>query len=159
MIKDLQDRNGLTGDKNFIGLSSVPLQFIKTLGTIRELEPFDETLEDAIKIAGVFGVNKELIPKKDNSTYANQTMAEKSFWQNVVKGVCEDKAKELNKIFYLPEEWTFKPNFDTVEALQEDRKSGLEADGIMIDNLDKLKLSGMNLDKAYSTLESKYNGK
>ena len=35
MLKDLQDRNGLIGDKNFIGMSSVPLQFIKTLGTIK----------------------------------------------------------------------------------------------------------------------------
>ena len=159
ILKDLQDRNGLIGDKNFIGMSSVPLQFIKTLGTIKELEPFDETLENAIKIAGVFGVNKELIPKKDNATFSNQMIAEKSFWQNVVKGTAYDVAKTLNKVYYLPEEWTFEPNFSGIEALQEDKKAGFQADGLMIDNLDKLKANGIDMNKAYLKIQERYNGK
>ena len=159
MLKDLQDRNGLIGDKNFIGMSSVPLQFIKTLGTIKELEPFDETLENAIKIAGVFGVNKELIPKKDNATFTNQTIAEKSFWQNVIKAFAYDTAKSLNKIYYLPDNWEFRPNFAGIEALQEDKKAGLEADGLFIDNLDKLKANGIDVEKAYLTIQERYNGK
>lgn len=159
MLKDLQDRNGLIGDKNFIGMSSVPLQFIKTLGTIKELEPFDETLENAIKIAGIFGVNKELIPKKDNATFTNQTIAEKSFWQNVIKAFAYDTAKSLNKIYYLPDNWTFTPNFTGIEALQEDKKAGLEADGLFIDNLDKLKANGIDVEKAYLTIQDRYNGK
>ena len=159
MLKDLQDRNGLIGDKNFIGMSSVPLQFIKTLGTIKELEPFDETLENAIKIAGVFGVNKELIPKKDNATFTNQTIAEKSFWQNVIKAFANDTAKSLNKIYYLPDNWTFTPNFTGIEALQEDKKAGLEADGLFIDNLDKLKANGIDMTEAYLTIQERYNGK
>lgn len=159
MMKDLQDRQGLIGDKNFIGISSVPVVFTKTLGTIKELEPFEETLEDAIKIAGIFGVNKELIPKKDNATFSNQMIAEKSFWQNVVKSMCEDKAIDLNKIFYLPEDLTFKPNFNGIEALQEDKKSGYEADSLLIDNIDKLKLGGSDMAKAILIIEEKYNGK
>jgi len=159
MLKDLQDRNGLIGDKNFIGMSSVPSQFIKTLGTIKELEPFDETLENAVKIAGVFGVNKELIPKKDNATFSNQMIAEKSFWQNVVKGTAYDVSKSLNKIYYLPENLTFVPNFSGIEALQEDKKAGLQADGLLIDNLDKLKANGIDMDKAYLTIQERYNGK
>jgi len=159
MLKDLQERNGLIGDKSFIGLSSVPLQFIKTLGTIKELEPFDETLENAIKIAGVFGVNKELIPKKDNATFSNQLIAEKSFWQNVIKSSCEQVAKDLTKIFYLPSDWEFKPNFAGIEALQEDKKAGLEADGLYIDNLDKMTASGHDMTQAYTNLQEKYNGK
>jgi Phage portal protein len=159
MLKDLQDRNGLVEDKNFIGLSSVPLQFIKTLGTIKELEPFDETLENAIKIAGIFGVNKELIPKKDNATFSNQMIAEKSFWQNVIKSNCEQIAEDLTKIYYLPSEWEFKPNFSGIEALQEDKKAGLEADGLYIDNLDKLTASGYDMTQAYINLEERYNGK
>lgn len=159
MLKDLQDRNGLIGDKNFIGMSSVPLQFIKTLGTIKELEPFDETLENAIKIAGVFGVNKELLPKKDNATFSNQTIAEKSFWQNVIKAFAYDTAKSLNKIYYLPDNWSFMPNFTGIEALQEDKKAGLEADGLFIDNLDKLKANGIDMTEAYLTIQERYNGK
>lgn len=159
MLKDLQDRNGLTGDKNFIGMSSVPLQFIKTLGTIKELEPFDETLENAIKIAGVFGVNKELIPKKDNATFSNQMIAEKSFWQNVIKGTAYDVANSLNKIYYLPDTWSFVPNFSGIEALQEDKKAGFEADGLLIDNLDKLRANGIDMTEAYLTIQERYNGK
>ena len=159
MLKDLQDRNGLIGDKNFIGMSSVPLQFIKTLGTIKELEPFDETLENAIKIAGIFGVNKELLPKKDNATFSNQTIAEKSFWQNVIKAFANDTAKSLNKIYYLPDNWTFMPNFTGIEALQEDKKAGLEADGLFIDNLDKLKANGIDMSEGYLTIQERYNGK
>lgn len=158
MLKDLQERNGLIGDKSFIGLSSVPLQFIKTLGTIKELEPFDETLENAIKIAGIFGVNKELIPKKDNATFSNQMIAEKSFWQNVIKSSCEQVAEDLTKIFYLPSDWEFKPNFTGIEALQEDKKAGLEADGLYIDNLDKMSASGYDMVQAYTNLQEKYNG-
>ena len=159
MLKDLQDRNGLTGDKNFIGMSSVPLQFIKTLGTIKELEPFDETLENAIKIAGVFGVNKELIPKKDNATFSNQMIAEKSFWQNVVKGTAYDVANSLNKIYYLPDNWSFVPHFSGIEALQEDKKAGFQADGLLIDNLNKLTANGIDMTEAYLTIQQRYNGK
>jgi hypothetical protein len=140
-------------------MSSVPLQFIKTLGTIKELEPFDETLENAIKIAGIFGVNKELLPKKDNATFSNQTIAEKSFWQNVIKAFANDTAKSLNKIYYLPDNWTFMPNFTGIEALQEDKKAGLEADGLFIDNLDKLKANGIDMSEGYLTIQERYNGK
>jgi phage portal protein BeeE len=157
MLKDLQDRNGLTGDKNFLGLSSVPLQFIKTLGTIKELEPFDETLENAIKIAGIYGVNKELIPKKDNATFSNQMIAEKSFWQNVIKSACEQVADDLTKIYYLPSDWMFMPNFTGIEALQEDKKAGLEADGLWIDNLGKLKEQGYDVSQGFTNIQEKYN--
>lgn len=159
ILKDFENRNGLIGDKNFLALSSVPLQFIKTLGTISELEPFDETLENAIKIAGIYGVNKELIPKKDNATFSNQMIAEKSFWQNVIKSACEQIAEDLAIIYYLPEEWEFRPNFAGIEALQEDKKAGLEADQLYIENLDLLTTAGYDMNQAYTNLEEKYNGK
>lgn len=158
IIADLQNRNGITGNKNFIGISAIPLQFIKTLGTIQELQPFEETEENAIKIAGAFGVNKELIPRKGSSTFTNQNDAEKGLWQNVVKSICVDKAKDLTQAFYLPEEIEFRPDFSTVEALQEDKKTNYEADNILIDNLGKLSEAGQNMSTAYSNLNEKYNG-
>lgn len=158
IIKDLQDRNGVTGNKNFIGISAIPLQFIKTLGTIQELQPFEETEENAIKIAGIYGVNKELIPRKGSSTFTNQNDAEKGLWQNVVKSICEDKANDLSKIFYLPEEIEFYPDFSEVEALQEDKKVSLEADTIAIDNIIKLTEAGQDMKQALANLKDKYNG-
>ena len=159
MLADLQSRNGIVGDKNFIGISSIPLQFIKTLGTIQELQPFEETESNAVTIAGIFGVDAELIPRKGSSTFTNKNDAEKALWQNVVKSVCEDEAKILTQAYYLPEGVVFRPNFSKVEALQEDKKTAYEADGLLIDNLDKLKASGQTVDTAYKNITDKYNGK
>lgn len=158
ILTDLQSRNGITGNKNFIGISAIPLQFIKTLGTIQELQPFEETEENAIKIAGIYGVDPEIIPRKGSSTFTNKNDAEKGLWQNVIKSMCEDKAKDLDKIYYIPEEIEFYPDFSQVEALQEDKKTGLESDGILLDNLAKLTEAGQKVDQAYNNLTDKYNG-
>lgn len=159
ILKDLQNRNGITGDKNFIGISAIPLQFIKTLGTIAELQPFDETESNAVTIAGMLGVNDQLIPRKKSSTFANQKEAEKGLWQNVVKGVCEAKAKDLTRAFYLSEDYEFRPDFSTVEALQEDKKTALESDSILIGNLAALTEASQDVKQAYQALTDKYNGK
>lgn len=158
ILKDLQDRNGITGNKNFIGISSIPLQFIKTLGTIAELQPFEETESNAVTIAGIFGVDPELIPRKGSSTFTNKNDAEKGLWQNVVKAVCEEEARLLDKAFYLPDGIVHRPNFSKVEALQEDKKTALESDGVLLDNLAKMKEAGANTTNAYKNLEDKYNG-
>lgn len=158
MLKDLQDRNGLTGNKNFIGISSIPLKFIQTLGTIKDLQPFEETEANAVAIAGAFQVDPELVPRKDHSTYTNKIVAEKTLWQNVIKPMAEDKAKELTKVYYLPDGVIFRPNYDNVEALQEDKKTGYESDAIMIDNLAKLTEAGQDMSQAYNNLNEKYNG-
>lgn len=157
MVKDLQDRNGITGKKNFIGISSIPLQFIKTLGTISELEPFKETEADMITIGGLYGVSKYLLPISEGTTFTNQKDAEKGLWQNVIKGRCEDRAKDMNKWFSLPEGLTFYPDFSTVEALQEDKKTALESDAILIDNMAKLTEAGQNVSQGYRNLTDKYN--
>lgn len=143
IVKDLNSRNGITGNKNLIGISSVPLKFLKTLGTISELQPFEETEENAIKIAGAFGVNKELIPRKGSSTYTNQKDAEIGLWQNVIKSICEDEAKDLTKAYYLPDHLEFRPDFSNVECLQEDKKISYETDGIYLDNLTKIQQNNL----------------
>ena len=158
ILADLQNRNGITGNKNFIGISSIPLQFIKTLGTIAELQPFEETESNAVTIAGIFGVNKELIPKKDSTTFSNQQDAEKYLWQNVIKAVCDDEADILTKAYYLPEDIEFYADLSNVEALQEDKKTSLESDGIYLDNLAKMTEASVDVSTAYNNLKDKYNG-
>lgn len=158
MLKDLMDRNGLTGNKNFIGISSIPLKFIQTLGTIKDLQPFEETEANAIAIAGAFQVDPELVPRNGSSTFTNKETAEKTLWQNVIKPMAEDKAKELTKVYYLPDGVIFKANYDHIEALQEDKKTSYESDSIMIDNLAKLTEAGQNMEQAYNNLNEKYNG-
>jgi len=158
MLKDLNDRNGITGNKNFIGISSIPMKFIKTLGTISELEPFKETEADMITIGGMMGVNKYLLPISEGTTFTNQQDAEKGLWQNVIKSLCEDKAKDLTKAFYLPEGVAFFPDFSKVEVLQEDKKTGLDADNVLITNLQALTEAGQDVKAAYASLKDKYNG-
>ena len=46
------------------GLSDVPLSFVRTNLTISELQPFEETLTDAIQIAGAYGIPSVLVPRK-----------------------------------------------------------------------------------------------
>ena len=74
-------------------LTDIPVNFVRTNLTIGELQPFDETLEDAIKIASVFGIPSVLVPRKDQSTFSNQNTAEKSVYTSVIipaaKRFCE----------------------------------------------------------------------
>ena len=157
IFKDLQDTNGLTGDKNLMGISSIPLRYIKTLGTIAELQPFEETESNAVTIAGIFGVDAELIPKKGSSTFTNKEGAERGLWQNVIKSICEDKASDLTKAFYLPDGVVFKPNFSKVEALQEDKKVALESDSLFINNLSLLEEKGIDVTENYNKIKTKYD--
>ena len=72
MIDDMNRTDGITKGKNFIGISGVPVEFIRTLGTIKELMPFEETLENQLKIASIYDVDKELLPKVASTTFTNK---------------------------------------------------------------------------------------
>lgn len=74
-------------------ITDIPVNFVRTNLSIAELQPFDETLEDAIKIASVFGIPSVLVPRKDQSTFSNQDTAEKSVYTSTIipaaKRFCE----------------------------------------------------------------------
>lgn len=158
MIKDLKERNGLTGNKNFIGISSIPLQFIKTIASIQELQPFDETEADAVAIAGVFGLDSDMVPKRNSSKYSNKIDGERKLWQTVIKSQAIERGLELSKSFYLPENVIFYPDFTTVEILQEDKKTSFEADKVLIENLTALAEAGQDVSVNYAKIKEKYDG-
>lgn len=89
ILDDINSTYGLTGNKALWGISGVPVEFVKTISSIAELLPFEETLEDSIKIAGVFQIKAGLIPRKDQSTYDNQAGDERSVWENAIMSVAE----------------------------------------------------------------------
>jgi hypothetical protein len=123
IVSDIMNRHGLTGDKRLWTVSAIPLTFIKTLATISELQPFEETREDAIQIAGIFEVDKDLIPTKNGTTFTNKQIAERNLYQNVVKGMAESKADTLTRAMRLDKVGLrLAPDFSKVEVLQEDRK-------------------------------------
>jgi len=95
MLSDVNDRNGITGRRNLWGVSSVPMEFINTLVDIQRLMPFDETLEDSIKIASIFQIPPELVPRKDQSTFANKATSERSVWENALMSIADMVANDL----------------------------------------------------------------
>lgn len=94
LVKDLNGQYGLEIGKDPIGITDVPLEFIKVNASIQELQPFDETLQDAITIAGAFEIPAVLVPRKDQSTFSNQATAEKGVYTGTIipltKQFCED---------------------------------------------------------------------
>ena len=75
---------GVGKDQLPYGLSDIPLSFVRTNLTIAELQPFEETLADAISISGAYGIPAVLVPRKDQSTFSNQSTAEKSVYSSVI---------------------------------------------------------------------------
>ncbi len=91
--KEIDGRYGVGEGKSPWGVTDIPISFVRTNLSISELQPFDETLEDAIKIAAVYGIPSVLVPRKDQSTFSNQDTAEKSVYTSVIipaaKRFCE----------------------------------------------------------------------
>ncbi len=89
----INSKYGVGEGKSPWALTDIPINFVRTNLSISELQPFEETLEDAIKIASVFSIPSVLVPRKDQSTFSNQDTAEKSVYTSVIipaaKRFCE----------------------------------------------------------------------
>lgn len=125
--KEVDNNYGVGSGQSPFAITDVPINFIRTNLSIAELQPFEETLEDAVKIAGVFGIPSVLVPRKDQSTFSNQDAAEKSVYTSVIipaaKRFCEALTTFLGleqKGFYLD------CDFSDVACLQVGLKEGEE---------------------------------
>lgn len=147
IIKDINERNGLTGRRNLWGISGVPVEFVKTLATISELMPFDETLEDSIKIAAAFQIPPVLVPRKDQSTYDNQANAERNVWENGLLSMANTVCQNLTKLFGL-ESTGYKIAFDSsnVSVLTQNAAEKEDLIAKQIANLEKLKALNPEID-------------
>ncbi len=113
--KELQDdfmKYGLDQSKHTHIISGVPFEYVKFGATISELEPFKETLNDAMQIAGIFGIDKDLVPREKDSTYVNKDNAEISVYNNVIIPTVETFLNEINNFlglndsgFYIDASW------------------------------------------------------
>jgi hypothetical protein len=101
ILNDINDRNGLTGNRRLWGVSSVPLEWVNTLVTIKDLMPFEETLEDSIKIAAVLQIPSVLVPRKDQSTFNNQADAERSVWENTLMSAVDTVSNYFTRSFAM----------------------------------------------------------
>jgi HK97 family phage portal protein len=130
--------HGFMGDKDLVPISDVPVDFVNFGVSIRELEPFRETLEDAKTIAGAFGVPYALIPGNNQATYNNVSTAEKAIYQNTVIPLTNRIIESLNSWLGLTnnrgkEDLYLYADFSKIECLQEDKKFNAEVGRINSD--------------------------
>jgi hypothetical protein len=120
---------GLSAGQNQVGVTSAPVDFIKTSMSIQELQPFDETLADAVAIYKVLRVPRHLVPSKDTSTFNNADADMKSFYGDVIIPLANKYAQNWTNHFKIPNRYIYA-DFSTVAILQEDRKEKASVDQI-----------------------------
>lgn len=147
IVRDIQNRHGLTGNRQLWGISSTPIEFVNTLVDIQKLMPFEETLEDSIKIAATFQIPANLVPRKDQSTFDNQLEAERSVWENTLISLVDSGCSYFTKSFALDKAgYSIKADYSTVSALKENESVIEDVTGKQIANLKLLKELSPELD-------------
>ena len=117
-------RYGITGDRLPYGISDVPIDFVRTNLSISELQPFDETLQDAITIAGAYGIPSVLVPRKDQSTFSNQATAEKTVYASVVIPMAKDFCRSFGNFIGLDKSGLYLDvDFSDVDCMQDGLKT------------------------------------
>ena len=125
---------GFGEDKYPYGISDVKLSFVRTNLSIQELQPFDETLADAIIIAGIYGIPPVLIPRKDQSTYSNQASAEKAVYSSVVMPLVQRFCQEFTNFLGLDKDGLYlDADFSDVDCLQAGKKEEQEVHRLITD--------------------------
>lgn len=125
---------GLAEGQSPYGFTDIPTSFVRTNLSIAELQPFEETLEDAIKIAGAYGIPSVLVPRKDQSTFSNQEAAEKSVYSSVVIPMCKRFCDELTLFLGLDRSKLWLDcDFSGVACLQSGRKEAEEVRKLKLD--------------------------
>ncbi|MDE7440928.1 MAG: phage portal protein [Muribaculaceae bacterium] len=112
---------GATENKSPTLVTDANLDFLKTGADISQLQPFEETFQDAVTIAGIYGIPPVLVPRKDQATYDNQAAAEKAVYTSVIIPSCEAFCQELTEFLGL-KDYYISCNFDHVDCLQAGRK-------------------------------------
>lgn len=143
ILKDIENRNGLTGKRHLIGISSVPIEFVNTMADIQKLMPFEETLEDSIKIASTLQIPAGLVPRKDQTTYDNQKEMERSVWENTLMSIVDTVASYFTKAAAMDKGFHIKADYSTVSALTENEIEKQTMLTKKIENYSKLYESGL----------------
>lgn len=118
---------GLRPGQNQVGVAAAPLEFIKTSMSIQELQPFEETLADAVAIYATLKVPRHLVPSKDQSTFSNAAADMKSFYGNVIIPMANRYAEAWTNYFKIDRRYIYA-DFSMIPELQENRKEKAEVD-------------------------------
>lgn len=141
---EYENTYGVTEGKSPIGVVNHPVGFIKLSASIQELQPFEETLEDACQIAGAFGIPSELIPRKDHGTFSNLGESEKKVYTSVIIPEAQEFAKDLTRFLGLDKSGMYLDvDFSHVDCLQSGQKEKEENKKIVSDRCRGEFLSGI----------------
>ncbi|MCM1337713.1 MAG: phage portal protein [Candidatus Amulumruptor caecigallinarius] len=144
-IHDQYNRSyGLGSGKSPIMISSLDLDYKQIGLSIAHLQPFEETLADAVTIAGAYEIPSVLIPRKDQSTFDNQANAEKAVYSNVIMRLGKQFCQELTAFLGLEEAgYYIDINFDDVACLQIGRKESEEVLSLVNTTCRQMFIDGM----------------
>lgn len=130
--EDYQKSYGLSEGKQTVGITGMPVDFIRTGMSIEELQPFDETLANAIAIYSTLRIPRHLCPDKNNSTFANANSDEKSFWESVIIPWAKKYAEAWTEGMWMRNQRKYiDVNFKHIGVLQEDKKAKSDIERIM----------------------------
>ena len=127
ILEEADKMYGFGDGKYPYGISDVKMSFIRTNLSITDLQPFDETLADAVVIAGIYGIPPVLIPRKDQSTYSNQANAEKAVYTSVIIPLVQRFCNEFTHYLGLDQDGLYiDADFSSVDCLQTGKKEEQE---------------------------------
>lgn len=122
-LRKEMNRYGVGQGQSPFGVTDIPINFVRTNLSISELQPFEETLEDAIKIAGAFNIPAVLVPRKDQATFSNQESAEQSVYYATIIPSAKRFCEELTTFLGLDKKGYYLDcDFSDVACLQVGRK-------------------------------------
>lgn len=134
VLEEADKMYGFGEGKYPYGISDVKMSFIRTNLSITDLQPFDETLADAVIIAGIYGIPPVLIPRKDQSTYANQANAEKAVYSSVIIPLVQRFCQEFTHFLGLDQDGLYiDADFSDVDCLQTGKKEEQEVNRLISD--------------------------
>lgn len=134
--RELEDEHhkvyGVTGTgKRPFGISSANVDFVRTSMSIEELQPFDETLADALAIYAVLRVPPHLVPNKNKSTFNNADADMKSFYTNVIVPWAAKYALIwTNGMGWTEQRRYIFADYSHIDVLQENKKEKADVDDI-----------------------------
>lgn len=144
ILDELQEKYGLKKAKSLVGVSDAPVDFVRIAMSIAELQPFEETQADALAIASVLGVDKDLLPLPDGTTFENKKYAERSLYQNVCIPRAKSWAQTLTNFWQLEKYGLYLDvSFDHIEVLQENKKEKSEVTKNNVESFTKLYEKGL----------------
>ena len=144
LLEQYNKSYGVGSGKSPIMISSLDLDYKQIGLSIAHLQPFEETLADAVTIAGAYEIPSVLIPRKDQSTFDNQANAEKAVYSNVIMRLGKQFCKELTAFLGIEEAgYYIDINFDDVACLQIGRKESEEVMSLVNTTCRQMFIDGM----------------